>query len=260
MGLYASLGRRLVMIGEPFHSILCIGHARPRGDVRARYHHDWKPEYSRRLDLRDGRLPARVLSKNDRDAMIAKQPDIALCAKGPARLNNPGMRQIERLSRQIDEPDDVTMLRRLPQIRESETADAAEDGTWSGSEGFNRASDIGDLDPAVLRLLLPSGPLKGEQRHAGHARSLNRVPAHPGCERVRSVDQTIDPPGLEIAGQSLGTPKSADPNLDRLGERGGGAAGKRQNGVKPCVRRKQSRKGACLGRTAQKEDAHGPRV
>ncbi len=244
---------------EPDHCVFSRWNRWPWRNERARNHHDRQAERVRRFDLGNGGIAARILGENSFDAMLPEQADIVLRREGASRLDHCDVRQAGRNRGPVDHADNISVLPRGSQLRKGKAADAAEDDARLWAERCDGGSNVRRLDPAISRLLLPSGPLDGEKRRAGHRGGLDRVAAHLASEGMRGVDQHIDAFHPQIAGKALRTAKTAASRWNWLSAGRGGPACERKDCFEAPVAGEESRKRARFRGAAQKEDAHGSR-
>ena len=133
----------VIMLGEPCHGVLRRRNRWPGRNERALNHHHRQVKRARRLDLGDGGIAASILRQNNLDAMLAEQPDVVLRRKRPARLDKDDVRQSEGRGGQIDQADNVGVLRRGLQLGEGEAADPAENLPGLGPIAWTAAAISG---------------------------------------------------------------------------------------------------------------------
>ena len=109
---------------------------------RALDHDDWQAERTRRFNFGVGGVAAGILGQHNLDAVFAEQADVVLRGKRSARLDEDDVRQSEGAFGQIDQADDVGMLRGGLQFGERKAADAAEDIARRGANGLDGSGDI----------------------------------------------------------------------------------------------------------------------
>jgi hypothetical protein len=249
-----------MMPGEPQHSVFGRWYRRPRRNIRAADHDHWEAEHASGFDFGKGGVAAGVLRENHLDPVFAEEADVFLRGEGSACVDENNVRQIGRRCWHIDEPDHIAMLRGSLEAGQSEAADAAKHFAGCGPKRGDSFRHTGDLDPAILRLLSPSGPFDREKRPAGHRGGLDGITAHLAREGMRGIDHEIDAPGFEVSGKPFRAAKTAGARGDGLGARRCRAAREREDRLEANIGCEQPRERACFGRAAQNEDTYAPRV
>ena len=248
-----------IMLGEPNHGVFSRGDRWAGRDEGAPDHHDRQAERAGGFDLGDRCIAAGILGQDNLDAVLAKQAEVVLRREGAARLDEDDVWQIERAFGQVDQADDVDVLRRGLKLGEGETADAAEDFSLRRANRLDGGGHIGREGPIVAGLRLPGGPFDSEQRRAGCRSRFDGVAAHLRGERMRGIHERIDTFVLQIADEAFDTAEAAVSGSDRLGAWRRGPAGEGECGCKTAVRREQPCKRARFRGAPEEKNAHGQR-
>jgi hypothetical protein len=191
--------------------------------------------------------------------VLAEQAEVVRRREGAACLDKDDVGQIERVFGQVDEPDDVCMLRRGLQLGEGEAADAAEDFSRRGANRLDGSGHIGREGPIVAGPRLPGGPFNGEKRRAGGRSRFDGVTAHLRGERMRGIHEHIDTFVPQIADEPFSAAEAAASGRDRLGAWRRGSARKGEYGCKTAVLGEQPRKRARFRGASEEKNAHGQR-
>ena len=245
--------------GEPSHGVSGCRYRWAGRDEGPLDHHDRQAERAGGFDFGDRCVAAGILGQDNLDAVLAKQAEVVLRREGAARLDEDDVWQIERAFGQVDQADDVDVLRRGLKLGEGETADAAEDFSLRRANRLDGGGHIGREGPIVAGLRLPGGPFDGEQRRAGCRSRFDGVAAHLRGERMRGIHERIDTFVLQIADEAFDTAEAAVSGSDRLGAWRRGPAGEGECGCKTAVRREQPCKRARFRRASEEKNAHGQR-
>jgi hypothetical protein len=229
---------------------------RPR-QGRAIDHDDGQAERARGIDLRPRALPARVFGDNQIDPLCAHQGKVARQREGAAIHDQMVMRQPRRLTRRIDEAEQIMMLRLGSEGRDMHSAERQHDTARLSAKRSHGARYVSDMGPVVA---CPRFPGRAGQHHVSDARLLRRLQgmsAHGGGEGVGRVDQMRDRLLLQIGGETRNAAKAADADGHRLRPGIVRASGIAQHRAIAALG-KPLCKGARLGGPAEDEDvAHG---
>ena len=160
---------------------------------------------------------------------------------------------------QVDQADDVGVLRRGLQLGEGEAADPAENLPGRGANRLDSGGHIRRERPIVAGLRLPGGSFDGEQRRAGGRSRFDGVAAHLRGEGMRGIHQHIDALVAQIADEPFDAAEAAASGRDRLGARRGRPAGEGERGIETAVRCEQPCKRARFRGAPEEKNAHGPR-
>ena len=133
--------------------------------------------------------------------------------------------------RQIDQPDDVGVLRRGLQFGEGEAADPAEDYPRLGANRLDGGGHIWRERPIVAGLRLPGRSFDREQRRARGRSRIDGVAAHLRGKGVGGVHQHVDTLVPQIADEPFDAAEPAASCRDRLSARRRGPPGERQRGL-----------------------------
>ena len=245
--------------GEPSHGIFRRRNRWPGRDVRALDHHDRQAERAGGFDLGDRCVAAGIFGQDNLDAVFAEQSEIVLRREGAACLDEDDVWQIERAFGQVDQADDVGVLRRGLKLGKREASDPAEDISRRRANRLDGGGQIGREGPTVAGLRLPGGPFDGDKRRAGGRGRFDGVAAHLRGERMRGINEHIDALVAQIADEPFDAAEAAVSGGDRLGAGRRGPAGKGECGFKTAVRREQPRKRARFRGASEEKNAHGQR-
>ena len=249
----------IVMAGEPVHGVLRRRNRWPGRNEWALDHHDRQAKRARRLDLGDGCIATRVFRQNNLDAMLAEKLDVVLRREGPARLDEDDVRQSEGRGGQIDEADNVGVLRRGLQLGEGEAADPAENLPGLGAYRLDSGGHIWRKRPIVAGLRLPGRSFDREQRRAGGRSRFDGMAAHLRGEGVGGIHQHLNALVPKIADEPLDAAKPAASGRDRLGAGRGSPAGEGKRGIETAVPGEQPCKRARFRGAPKEKNAHASR-
>lgn len=210
---------------KPAHHRIKIAKDPAGGHGGACDHHDLKPQLPRGVDLGLRPDPARILGEQDFGAVIAHQRQIIGQTERPARPFDPRLRQREIGVRRIDHPHQKIMLRQMGEIGQMQPPDGQKHPRRRTIERAHRGRHIFDLQPAIGRFGLPSGPLESAKRHALARGRLHGIGADARREGMGGIDDLPDPFRRQIIGQPLGPAEAADPHRHRLRPRLADATG-----------------------------------
>ena len=238
-----------------------------RWNVRPRNHVNREAERTRRFDFRHRCRAASVFCKNRFDAMVHEQRDVIARSEWSTRCDDRRMRHGQRRNQRVNDANDVVVLRREAKRVERQTSETGKDVCRLSWERGNRIFNAGIVLPAVARLRFPLTPLERNQRHASPLGGRNGISTDLSCKRMRRVEKHADPLVAQISGESIDSAKAAAASRNRNLLRRGGAPGKRQDGIEPCVGGEAFAQRARFTRAAKHEhpgkmtysDTHGPR-
>ncbi len=248
-----------IMAGQPAQGVFHRRNRWPGRNERALNHHDRQAKRARCLDLGDGGIAAGVFRQNNLDAMLPEQADIILRREGAARLNEDDVRQSEGRGGQIDQADDVGVLRRGLQLGEGEAADPAENLPGLGANRLDSGGHIWRKRPIVAGPKLPGRSFDREQRRAGGRSRFDGMAAHLRGEGVRGIHQHLNALVPKIADEPFDAAKPAASRRDRLGARRGSPAGEGKRGIEMAVPGEQPCKRARFRGAPKEKNAHGSR-
>jgi len=243
---------------EPDHGVFGGWNGWPRRYEGALHHDHGQLQRARCLDLGGGGMAARVLRQDHLNAMVLEQTDIVLGGKRPPSLNEHNIGQIAGHGGHVDQPHDVSVLRRGQKLTDCQASDAEHHTRVRAQRGYGRGH-VRNLDPIVAGLTLPRRSFYGEQRRTCDRGGRDGVAAHLSGKGMGCVDQNVDAFVPQIADEPLDAAKAAASHRNGLSARSRGAPGQRQRRLKALIRREQARQRACLCRAPQEKYAHGSR-
>ncbi len=246
------------MPGKPDHGVFGSRNRRPRGNEWALDHNHGQSQRARRLDLGRSSMAARILRQNHFNAMLRKQTDIVFSGEWPACGNKVDVGKAVKNRRLVDEPDDISVMRRSVELREDEAANAKDPARLGPKRCYGR-SHVGNLDPAVAWLTFPGRSFHGKKRRTGDRGCRDGIAADLGGKGMGRVRQDIDALVPEVTGKPFNPAKAAASNRNWLSARHRRPSRKRQGCLETLVGSEHPRKRARLRGAAEEKNAHGSR-
>lgn len=242
---------------EPGHHIFGPIDLRALGKGRTLDHQHRQAEPARGDQLGLGARAARILAYDEIDGVILHQAAISFHGKGSAVDDQAVVRQGRRLSRRIDEPQEVMVLRLHGEGLNVHPAQRQHDAPAWPAKQIDRTLDVAGAKPAIAGNRLPGGPGQGDMRNARSPGGFNRMGAHLGRKGVGRIHEVGDVVAAQVLDQASNPAEAADTGLHRLGLRRLRSAGIAERGLNSLCR-EQARQRACLRRAAQEENIrHG---
>ena len=216
-------------------------------------HEDRQAESAGGIDLGAGAFAAGIPGYQKIDPVRFQKVTLFRLRKRPPINDDIVMWQRWALLRDVDESQEIVMLRRGLESRNSRSPDGKENPpgrTAKRPGGFGHARHSG---PAITRAGRPRRPGKRDHRHASGCTGRDSIPAHLRGERVGCIDQVRNGMVLEVGGQARCAAKSAGSGWQGLcdGIRNATGIGKRGAQAHAVDVR---RKGARLGGAAQDQE------
>lgn len=220
-------------------------------------HHHRQAEPARGGQLGCSARAARILAYDKIDGVVLHQAAIPFHGEGPAVDDQAVMRQGRGLSRRIDEPQEVVVLRLRGKGLDVHPPQRQHDAPAWPAKQIDRTLDVAGAKPAIAGNRRPGGPGQRDVRNARNPGGIDRMGAHLGRKGVGCIHKVGDVVAPQVLDQSCNAAEAADTGLDRLGLWRLRSAGIAERGFNAfCC--EQTRQCACLRRAAQEENIrHG---
>lgn len=212
-------------MSEPPHDLIDATRHVALGQLRPVDHDDRQSQDARRCELGARSLAAGVLGDDERDRVLAQQRQIDFEREGPSSQHGLRIGQGQRLSRRIDQPQQVVVMRAGCKCGQALPADREKDAGWGWGQRSHGGGDVARMPPVIAGHGRPRRALERDVAHARLGTGQDGVAAHLRREGMRGVDQVSDAFGREISDESRDAAKASDPCLDRLRSGPGRAAG-----------------------------------
>ena len=194
-----------------------------------------------------------VLRNDGIDAERLKQLSIAVLRERPTREDVICMRHVERRVHWINTADEVVMLRGAAEWSQLLPSNCEKDAPRTAAQRTNSSRRVRNSHPEIAVRRGPGRSAQTKDRRGG-ARSRRCGVGGDGFSiRMRRIDQEVDALSTQIFGESLSSPKSTDPNRNRLRSGRCRAAGERYRRGELATGQRE-RKLASLRSTSQNQD------
>ena len=229
MGLYAARDECVVKGGQPVEGGGDRIDRRDRWGWRAGDHDDRQGEVARGGEFGCGGGGAGVFGDQDLDAVRAQQGAFAGLVERPARGDDGGIGRAEFGRWGVDAADQIMMSGCGAERSEFLLADGEEDPAGRGADGGGGFCRGGNQGPVIGFGGVPGGAVDAEEWGGRGGGGLCGVGRDLGGEGVGGVDHGIDRVVAEIGGEAGCAAEAADAVGDGWQDRGGGAAGERED-------------------------------
>ena len=200
---------------------------------------------------------ARILAYDEINGVVLHQAAISLDGEGAAVDHQAVMRQGRRLSRRIDEPQEVMVLRLRGEGLHMHPPQRQHDAPGWASKHIDCRVNVAGAKPAIAGNRHPGGPGQHDMRNACNPGGFDRMGTHLGGKGVGRIHEVRDVVVPQVIDQASNPAEATDTGLDRLGLRRLRSAGIAERGLNAFFC-EQARQRACLRRAAQEENIrHG---
>lgn len=202
-----------------------IGHRRAALTCRPGDHHDGDAKRARGFDLGIGRHSAGILGHDVRDTVFRQKRKLVRHGKRSSGRDVSRMWHFERWLHRIDAADEIIMVRGSFEGQKLLTSESQESSCAVTPESRDSTLDIDNALPDVIRVPLPGGPFKRNQRNLCQLSGLNGICGDAGRIGMRRVHQKVKPVLTDKARQTARTTKATRAHRHRLGDGFAGASG-----------------------------------
>lgn len=206
-------------------SSIDVWHGRSTPTCRTIDHHDGNAECARGFYLGIGRHPAGILGHDVRDTVFRKQGKLVLHCERPSGRDVMRARHLKWRLYGVHAADEIIMMRGSFEGQKLLTSEGQESPCSIRPESRDSTLDIANALPDVIRLPLPGGPFKRNQRNLCQLSGLNGICGDAGRVGMRRVHQKVKPVLTDKARQTAGTTKATRAHRHRLGDGFAGASG-----------------------------------
>ena len=206
-------------------------HSADAGAVHARRcadQDDRNPKSTCGREFAVSRCTAAVLGDDAVDGMRYEQRPLGRLIERAPGLDVARIRQAQRRLDRVYRPNEIPMLGRLAQSRQSMTADGDEDALRRVAECLDRSIRALDFSPPIPRHRGPRSPAHGQDRRPCYPRGFDSMLGHIDGERMSRVDEQSNALGVQVVHQALDAAKAAVTTGDGLLERLARTARERQ--------------------------------
>jgi len=240
---------------EPKHD---LGHAcrpLPVGQLRSLEHNNRQAKFARGIDFGPRACCAGVAGNDPFDSAQTHHRQLAGKREWPARYDDFGILQRQRLIRWIDEPQSIGVLLLGAERGDMLPADGEKDTSAFDGQCRDSRSDIIYLDPVVTGCFGPWRTLKRDKLGSGRRARADRVAADLRREGMGCVDDVRNSFPMNVFGKPARTAETADPGRQQLFGRGAGASRVGIGRAQPCARDSVGKQMSVAG-SAQYEGAY----
>lgn len=216
-------------------------------------HDHGQPECARRTQFGFRARATRVLADHDLDSMFLHQSPITRDVERPAVDHQMVPWQFRRTVGRVDEAQQIIVLRLRAERTGMHTPQRQHNASGGASQSRDRSLDIGNVRPTVASDGHPGGARQSDMGNTRPCRGRDGMRTHPGCERMRRVDQMRHAVFAQIRRQPLDAAKATDAHRDRLTLGACNPSGVAQHRI---VAARSQKPGKCarFGRAAKNED------
>lgn len=210
-------------------------------------------EFPGGIDLGACAFTAGISGYQKIDPVRFQKTALSRFCKRPSINDDVVMWQRRALLRNVDESQEIVMLRRDLEDRDFRSPNGKENTPGSAANRLGGSDRVRHTSPPISGAGRPRRSCKRDQGHASGCTGRDRVPAYLSGERVGGVDQVGNGMVLEIADQARCAAKPAKSSRQRLCDGFRHATGVGERGAQPHGG-DMRRKGARLGGAAQDQE------